>query len=94
MIFHENRLLRLLANDSREILFLFFRKFRKMLQNLLSPAVVIGALRVMIKKLVNYQRTSPELKSVLSTHLGLHWPLLIVNLKNRQEITSTSHDIK
>ena len=44
MIFHENRLL---ADDSHEISYLiFFRKFGKMLQNLRSAAVVIGALRV------------------------------------------------
>ena len=42
MIFHENRLL---ADDSYEISYLFFRKFEKMSQNLLSAAVVIGALR-------------------------------------------------
>ena len=44
MIFHENRLL---ADGSHEISFLFFfRKLGKMSQNLLSAAVVIGALRV------------------------------------------------
>ena len=44
MIFHENRLL---ADDSLEISYLiFFRKLGKILQNLLSAAVVIGALRV------------------------------------------------
>ena len=44
MIFHENRLL---ADDSHEISYLiFFRKLGKMLQNLSSAAVVIGALRV------------------------------------------------
>ena len=44
MVFHENRLL---ADDSNEISYLiFFRKFRKMLQKLLSAAVVIGTLRV------------------------------------------------
>ena len=43
MIFHENRL----ADDSHEISYLiFFRKFGKMLQNLPSAAVGIGALRV------------------------------------------------
>ena len=42
MIFHENRLL---ADDSHEISCLIF--FEKMLQNLSSAAVVIGALRVM-----------------------------------------------
>ena len=46
MIFHENRLL---ADNSHEISHLFFfQKFGKMLQNLLSAAVVIGALRVNI----------------------------------------------
>ena len=43
MVFHENRLL---ADDSHEISYLIFRKLRKMLQNLSSAAVVIGALRV------------------------------------------------
>ena len=43
MIFHENRL----ADDSDEISYLiFFRKLEKVLQNLSSAAVVIGALRV------------------------------------------------
>ena len=46
MIFHENRLL---ADDSHEISYLiFFRKLGKMLQNLSTAAVVIGALRVKI----------------------------------------------
>ena len=43
MVFHENRLL---ADDSHEISYLFFFKQGKMLQNLSSAAVVIGALRV------------------------------------------------
>ena len=44
MIFHENRLL---ADDSRIITYLIFSpKLGKMLQNLSSAAVVIGALRV------------------------------------------------
>ena len=45
MIFHENRLL---ADDSDEIslYLIFFRKLGKILQNLSSAAVVIGALRV------------------------------------------------
>ena len=44
MLFHGTRLL---ADDSHEILYLiFFRKLGKMLQNLLSAAIVIGALRV------------------------------------------------
>ena len=44
MIFHENRLL---ADVSHEISYLIlFRKLRKMLQNVSSAAVVIGALRV------------------------------------------------
>ena len=42
MIFHENRLL---ADDSHEISYLFFRKLRKMSQKL-SSAVVIGPLMV------------------------------------------------
>ena len=46
MIFHENRLL---ADDSHVISYLIsFRKLRKMLQNLSSAAVVIGALRASI----------------------------------------------
>ena len=37
----------MLADDSHEISYLiFFRKFEKMLKNLSSAAVVIGALRV------------------------------------------------
>ena len=44
MIFHENRLL---ADNSHVIsCFYFFLKIRKNLQNLLSAAVVIGALRI------------------------------------------------
>ena len=46
MIFHGNRLL---ADDSHEISYLiFFRKLRKMSQNLSSAAVVIGALRIKV----------------------------------------------
>ena len=48
MIFHENRLL---ADDSYEISYLiFFRKLGKMVQNLSTAAVVIGALRVKLRK--------------------------------------------
>ena len=44
MIFYENRLV---AEDSHEISYLiFFRKLEKMLQNVLSAAVVIGVLMV------------------------------------------------
>ena len=43
MVFHENRLL---ADDSHEISYLFFRKLRKMSHKLLSAAVLIGAIRV------------------------------------------------
>ena len=43
MIFHENRLL---ADDSLEISYLFFRKLENMSQNLSSAAVLIDALRV------------------------------------------------
>ena len=47
MIFHENCLL---ADNSKEISYLiFFQKLGKMLQNLSSAAVVIGALRANIK---------------------------------------------
>ena len=46
MLFHENCLL---ADNSHEISYLiFFGKLGKMLRNLLSAAVVIGALRVKI----------------------------------------------
>ena len=50
MIFHENRLHenRLPADDSHEILSLFFFKLGKMLENLLSAAVMIGTLRVKV----------------------------------------------
>ena len=44
MMFHENRLL---ADDSHEISFLIsFKKLGKVLQNVSSAAVVMGALRV------------------------------------------------
>ena len=43
MLFHENRLL---ADDSHEKSYPFFSNFGKMLQNLPSAAVVIGALRI------------------------------------------------
>ena len=43
MIFHENHLL---ADDSHVISYLIFVENGKMSQNLLSAAVVIGALRV------------------------------------------------
>ena len=46
MIFHESCLL---ADNSHEISYLiFFRKFGKMLKNLSSAAVLIGALRVKV----------------------------------------------
>ena len=52
MIFHENCLL---ADNSHDISFLiFFRKLRKMSQNLSSAAVVIGALRVNFSLLGNF----------------------------------------
>ena len=47
MIFHLNRLL---ATDSHEILSLIFRYLGKVLQNMSSVAVVIGALRVMMSR--------------------------------------------
>ena len=51
MIFLENRLL---ANDSQEISNLFFfRKLGKMSTNLLSAAVVVGALRVKMTPATN-----------------------------------------
>ena len=43
MIFHDNHLL---ADNSRELSYLFFSKIRKMSQNLSSAAVLIGALWV------------------------------------------------
>ena len=43
MIFHENRLL---ADDSHVISYLIFSKTERCRKNLLSAAVVIGALRV------------------------------------------------
>ena len=43
MIFHQNRLQ---ADDSNEISYHIFSKIRKDVVNLLSAAVVIGALRV------------------------------------------------
>ena len=53
MLFHENRLL---AEDSHEISYLIFVKnWEKMLQNLSSAAVVIGALR---DKIVSFISTS------------------------------------
>ena len=52
MMFHENRLL---ADNSHEISYLIFLlKLGKMLQNLSSAAVVIGALRVNIKCMRKY----------------------------------------
>ena len=45
MIFHENRLL---ADDSHEISYLFFKKLGKMSQNVSFAAVVMGALRIKI----------------------------------------------
>ena len=54
MIFHENRLL---ADDSHELSFPYlFQKLGKMLQNLSSAAVAIGALRVNYY-LVSFMRT-------------------------------------
>ena len=48
MIFHENCLL---ADSSHKVSYLIlFRKLRKMSQNMLSAAVVIGALRVNLEK--------------------------------------------
>ena len=53
MIYHENRLL---AEDSHEISYLFFRKLGKLSHNLPSAAVVIGALKVKahLKKIHGY----------------------------------------
>ena len=54
MVFHENRLL---ASHEKSYL-IFFRKLKKMSQNLLSAAVVIGALRVNLFPLL-YANVSP-----------------------------------
>ena len=62
MVFHENRLL---ADDSHEISYLiFFRKLKKMSQNLLSAAVVIGTLRVNLFPLL-YANVSPMLAHII-----------------------------
>ena len=45
MTIHENCLL---ADNSHEIIPFFFSKIRKMSQNLLSAAVVIGTIRVQL----------------------------------------------
>ena len=56
MVFHENHLL---ADDSHEIsYFIFFRKLKKMSQNLSSAAVVIGAFRVKTTNINKLQRMS------------------------------------
>ena len=55
MIFHKNCLL---ADDSHEISYLiFFRKLGKVFKNLLSAAVVIGALRDKIFPDLAYSKT-------------------------------------
>ena len=61
MIFHENHLLadysHAPADDSHENIVPYFcRKLGKMLQNLLSAAVVIGALRANFDRNVQYPR--------------------------------------
>ena len=48
MIFHDNCLL---ADNSHDISYLFFRKLGKLSENLLSAVVVIDALRVKIQYL-------------------------------------------
>ena len=64
MIFHENRLL---ADDSHEISYLvFFQKLGKMLQNLSSAAVVIGALRVNYLSANNLCKQSEHFRSDLN----------------------------
>ena len=69
MIFHEN----LLADDSHGISYLiFFRKFRKMLQNLSSATAVIGALRVEQQSVSSFSRMSQA-----PTHTGS--PVLVVS---------------
>ena len=66
MIFHENCLL---ADVSHEISYpIFFRKLGKMLQNLSSGAVVIGALRVNqcnISFHLSHQCNGPQPNAVL-----------------------------
>ena len=52
MIFHEDRLL---ADNSHKIAcIIFFQKLGKMSQNLSSAAVVVGALRVNLRRLLIY----------------------------------------
>ena len=58
MIFHENRLL---ADNSHEITYLIFFELGKISQNLLSAAVVIGALRVSTDSTQEHQDMSEKL---------------------------------
>ena len=73
MIFHENHLL---ADDSHEISYLiFFQKFGKMLKNLSSAAVVIGAKGVNVRLIRrHYFRPTGETKIRLKeqSDQGLH----------------------
>ena len=68
MIFNENRLL---ADNSHEISYLIFRKLGKMLQNLSSAAVVIGAIRVrgcnIYDNYMDYVFTVVKMTSVAAT---------------------------
>ena len=66
MIFHENRLL---VDDSHEISFLIsFKNWEKMLPNLSSAAVVIGALRAIVMEgedlAMLYHLSSPRMSTV------------------------------
>ena len=62
IIFHENPLLA----DSHEILYLiFFQKLGKMLQNLLSAAVMIGALRVINKSVLCFSELPDDILTQL-----------------------------
>ena len=58
MLFHEKRLL---ADDSHEISYLFFCKLGKMLQNMSSALVVIGALRVKKSIVKTMDLTPPDI---------------------------------
>ena len=72
MIFHENRLL---ADDSHEISYqIFVRKLGKMWQNLLSAAVVIGALWVNTLYTGNHEDSEDpdEMLHDASFNLDLH----------------------
>ena len=80
MILNENRLL---ADDSHEISFLiFFFKLGKMLPNLSSAAVVIGASRVKLSFFIVYFRNGGVALQELQHWLGVVnsiWPGLVTH---------------